>query len=207
MKLRVMLVSAVLLTATAACGSDAAEPAASPTPTAVATTTAPPSDSEAPTSSADLELAPGRIGPVQVGINQDAAVATGLFDADVDGGDGCSFPLRWKDAFTGVDVIADSDGTITSLGTTAADGPRTADGLGVGSTFGELIEIYGGALGAPEPAGFGQVGIFVRDGDSWLGFLLGEATTVEQVDNDPGFKVTFTEATKFAKPDLIRDGC
>ncbi len=207
MRLRVVVVSVVLLMSAAACGDDAAEPGASPSPTAVESTPTPSPTAAQPTSSADLELAPGRVGPVESGIDKDAALATGLFDADVAGVEECVFPLMWKDAFTGVDVVVDSEGGILGLGVTAEDGPRTADDLGVGSTFGELIEKYGSDLSAPEEAGYGQVGVYVQDGDNWLGFLLGDATSVEQVDNDPAFKVTFAEATKSAKPDLMRDGC
>ena len=209
MRLRAVLASAVLLMSAAGCGDGAAEPGVSPSPTPAESATAPsPESSTAPQSSADLELAPGRIGPVSVGTSKDDAAATGLFDVDVTGDEPCeSRPLAWKSQFTGTDVLTDEAGSIVSLGVGLADGPRTATGLGVGSTFGELIELYGGDLSAPETAGYGQVGVFVQDGDDWLGFLLGEATTVEQVDNDPAFKVTFAEATKFAKPGLIRDGC
>jgi len=192
------------------CTGGSAGPATSATPSAVVTTPSaePEPEPSGPQSSADLELAPGRIGPVSVGANKDDAVATGLFDADLVGDEPCDARLlEWKSQFTGVDVLTDDTGTIVSFGVGSADGPRTATGLGVGSTFGELIESYGGDLSAPESAGYGQVGVYVQDGNDWLGFLFGDATSVTQVNNDPGFKVTFAEATKMAQPALIRDGC
>jgi hypothetical protein len=207
MRLRILITSAVLAMTVAACGEDPAEPAASPSPTPPASSSTPSAEPTGPTSSADLELAPGRVGPITVGTSTADALETGLFDADVQPAEGCEKPLVWKDDFVGVDVVTGADGTITSLGVRHADGPRTADGLGVGSRFGELIETYGGDLSAPEVAGYGQVGVYVRQGDDWLGFLFGDATSIEQVDNDPGFEVTFAEATRFEKPGLMRDGC
>lgn len=208
MSLRLVIVSVALMLTAAACTSDPAEPAVSPSPTPVETTTTVVPEPSGPQSSADLQLAPGRIGPVTVGTDKDDAAASGLFDIDVTGDEACqSRPLAWKEQFAGLDVLTDDAGSIVSFGVDLAEGPRTEAGLGVGSRFGELIETYGGDLSAPETAGFGQVGVFVRDGDDWLGFLFGEATAVEQVDNDPGFEVTFAETTRFSKPALIRDGC
>lgn len=208
------LVGAVLaasLLVLSACGTDEpdAEPTrttSAPTPTASPTTSDAPSD--LPTSSAGLELSPGAIGPVTVGMTKAEAEATGLFDVDVtDDGCGTTAPLTWKAAYQGVDVQTDPDGTVVSLGVRSADGPRTSQGFGVGSTFGELLEVYGGELSAPEEAGYGQVGVFVQDNDRWLGYLFGEAESIEALDNNMGLKVTFVEATQGEKPGLMRDGC
>ncbi len=204
-------VAAVLLLALAACGDDEPEttpttPATSATPTPRATTAAP----DVPASSAELELAPGRVGPVEVGMTKTEAAATGVFDVDVTSSpDGCegTRPLVWKKQFQGVDVLTDDSGSVVSLGVSSADGPRTEQDFGVGTTFGQLIEVYGGDLSAPEEAGYGQVGVFVQDGERWLGYLFGEAASIDQLDNDPGLKVTFAEVTEGEKPSLMRDGC
>ncbi len=140
-------------------------------------------------------------------MDRDAALSTGLFDADPAVVEGCERVLTWKKQYDGADVLTGDDDAIVALGVDAADGPRTTEDLGVGSTLGELVESYGGDLSAPQQAGYGQVGVFVQDGNNWLGFLLGDATSVEQVVDDPAFEVTLAEATKFNRPDLIRDGC
>ena len=207
----VAAVALLFLLPLAACGDDEPDTSGTPTTTATSaapTTTVPTADAA---SSADLELGPGRVGPVEVGMTKAQAVATGLFDADVDRGEGetCGGvqPLLWKDRFKGVDVLTDDQGTIVSMGVTSAGGPRTKEGFGVGTRFGELIEVYGGDLGAPEAAGYGQVGVYVQDDDAWLGYLFGDADSVEKLDNDPGLEVTFVEVTRGDKPGLMRDGC
>lgn len=209
-RLTALAVTTLLLLPLAACGDD--EPADDPTTPATSQATMPtPEPTADAASSADLELGPGRVGPVEVGMTKAQAVATGLFDADVDRGEGetCGGvqPLLWKERFKGVDVLTDDQGTIVSMGVTSAGGPRTKDGFGVGTRFGELIEVYGGDLSAPEEAGYGQVGVYVQDDDAWLGYLFGDADSVEKLDNDPGLEVTFVEVTRGDKPGLMRDGC
>jgi len=198
----------LLLLPLTACSDD--EPSDSPTAPATSQTPTPEPTADAK-SSADLELAPGRVGPADVGMTKASAIATGLFDADVDRGEdeacGGVQLLAWKERFKGVDVLTDDQGTIVSMGIGSADGPRTKDGFGVGTRFGELIEVYGGDLSAPEAAGYGQVGVYVQDDDAWLGYLFGKADSVEKLDNDPGLEVTFVEVTRGDKPGLMRDGC
>ncbi len=208
MKLSPAVAAAVLmlLPLTACTGGDEpTEDPTTPTPSSSSTPTA-----SSPTASSDLIVAPGRFGPAEVGMTQDEAVATGLFDADVKfQGEACEgvHPLQWKKAFTGVDVLTDESGTIVSMGTAESDGPRTEVGFGVGTTFDELIEGLGEQLSDPEPAGYGQVGVFVHNDDDWLGFLFGDAESVEQLGNDHGMQVTFVEVTEGEKPALMRDGC
>jgi len=204
----VALAAVLLLAPLSACSDD--EPTTSPTPTASATTSQTPTTDAPPATSADLVVAPGRIGAAEVGMSQDDAVATGLFDADVEYQDevceGIDL-LRWKEQFEGVDVLTDEDGTIVSMGVWDAAGPRTEVGFGVDTTFDELIEGFGEQLSEPESAGYGQVGVWVQDGQKWLGFLFGQAESVEQLGNDHGQQVTFMEVTTDHKPALIRDGC
>lgn len=202
-----MTATAVLLLPLAACSDDDQDPSpaassdSSPSASASGDT-----DDAAPSSSQDLVLSPGALEPITVGMTKAQSEPTGLFEYDIDD-EGCVIPMKFKDSFKGADVIADQSGTIVSLGSTSKDGPRTDKGLGVGSTFGELIETYGGDLSAPEKAGYEQVGVYVQDGDKWLGFLFGEVETVERANNDPGVTVTFAEATVGDKPALMRDGC
>lgn len=208
MKLSPVIAPVLLLALSlSACGDDedptTPPTSASPTATASASATA-----EAPKSSADLVMAPGRIGPAEVGMSKSEALETGLFDADVKiKGEVCDGvePLQWKSAFTGVDVLTSEAGDIVSLGTFEADGPRTEDDLGVGSTYGDLVDTYGAELTDPEEAGYGQAGAYVKDGNRWLGFLFGDVESASAVVSDT--EVTFVEATAGDKPGLMRDGC
>jgi hypothetical protein len=139
---------------------------------------------------------------VSAGITKDEAVATGLFDADVDGVEGCTFELQWKKEFKGVDVLTLENGTVSSLGVTAG-GPKTSEGVGVGSTLAEVKAAYP-ELSAVEAAGFDQAGAFHTVGDDHIGFLFGDATPTKIIDAS---KVSFMEVTTGKKPELIRSGC
>ena len=81
-------------------------------------------------------------------------------------------------------------------------GAKTAEGIGVGSTLGQIQDAYAD-LTPVEPAGFDQSGNYVVDGDRYLGFLYNE----NAVDATESSKVVFMEVTKGDKPELIRDGC
>ncbi|GAA3535104.1 hypothetical protein GCM10022234_34870 [Aeromicrobium panaciterrae] len=151
---------------------------------------------------ADLVVRPGRIGGVAVGISQAAAVDTGMFDADVDGVEGCTFQLQWKKQYVGLDVLTDEDGNITSLGVTEG-GPKTSADVGVGSTLAEIQAAYPDATN-PAELGFGQAGVIQTLGDDHIGFLFGD-TTVASVK--PVSKVTFMEVTSGDSPQLMRSGC
>lgn len=189
--------AAALILLLAGCGGSD-EPTATETtstPSTTATTTAPPEPAE-------FVVRPGSIGGVSVGITKEQAVATGMFDADVDGVAGCTFELQWKKEYDGVDVLTDEDGNITSLGVREG-GPKTSAGVGIGSTLAEIQAAYPDAS-KPAELGFGQAGVIHTVGDDHIGFLFGD-TTVDSVK--PVSKVTFIEVTSGDEPQLMRSGC
>ena len=181
-------------------GDDDDTPEATPTPSTTTATT-PAAEPTGP-AEADLVVRPGSIGAVSVGISKDQAVATGMFDADVDGVAGCTFELQWKKQYDGVDVLTDEDGTITSMGVTKG-GPKTSAGVGVASTLAEVQAAYPDVT-EPAELGFGQAGVIHTLGDDHIGFLFGDAT-VDSIK--PASKVTFMEVTSGSEPQLMRSGC
>ena len=194
---------AVLVLFTAGCGSgptsDGNDPTVeqtSATPEATPQTTAPPADSS------DLVVAPGKVGDVKAGMTKEEALATGFFDADVEGVEGCTFALQWKKQFEGVDVLTREDGSIGSLGVTKG-GPQTAEGIRVGSTLADVKAAYLDLSGV-KAAGFDQAGVFHTVGDDHIGFLFGEATPATITDSS---KVSFMEVTSGKLPELMRSGC
>lgn len=194
---------AVLVLFTAGCGSDPAPDIRDDT--AEQTTAAPsetPETTAPPASSSELVVRPGSIGPVTVGITKDEAVASGLFDADVAGVEGCTFELQWKKQYEGVDVLTLENGTIASMGVTAG-GPKTSAGVGVGSTLAEVKAAYPDLSPVAE-AGFDQAGAFHTVGDDHIGFLFGDATPKTITDAS---KVSFMEVTSGKLPELMRSGC
>jgi hypothetical protein len=178
------------------------EPAAATAPEP--TTTAPTSVATPETVDA-LELAPGSVGLVKVGMSKKDALATGMFDGDVASAtDGCPvLPLMWKKAYTkALDVLTLGNGEITSIGVRGKQ-PRTAAGLGVGSTYAQVRA----QVDEPTPidAGYGQSGLFEYDGDNggWIGYLFNPpADQLKDTDT-----VSFVEVTKGEQPSLMRDGC
>lgn len=195
---RAMAGAAALILLLAGCGGsdDPTPPGTTSTPSATATTTT------APTEPIEFVVRPGSIGGVSVGITKEQAVATGLFDADVDGVAGCTFELQWKKEYDGVDVLTDEDGNITSLGVREG-GPKTSAGVGIGSTLAEIQAAYPDAS-EPAELGFGQAGVIHTLGDDHIGFLFGD-TTVDSIK--PVSKVTFMEVTSGDEPELMRSGC
>lgn len=211
---RILPVMVALLAVTAACGDEddkaADTPTAAPSTSAPTTpapaTPAPATTTTAPPASSPLVVAPGRVGAAQVGMTKAQAVATGLFDANVStGDDGCQavIPLRWKKVYgSSIDVLLDGSKKIASMGITKG-GPKTAKGIGVGSTFAQVRDAYAD-LTPIEEAGYDQSGDYVVTGDKlYLGFLYNETA---QAATDSS-KVTFMEVTKGEKPSLMRDGC
>lgn len=163
-------------------------------------TSEPPSLPVVPVSS--LRIVAGAVGPVQVGMSKKAAYATGYFDADVPV-PGCDRvdDLVWKSGYKDqLDVLTNDDGSVQSIGIWGS-APRTRSGLGVGSTYESVIGVIGEV--EPEDAGYGQTGVYVSEGDGWIGFLFNPAPG----DISPTDTVSFIEVTSGAKPGLIRDGC
>ena len=200
---RSLVAAVAALLVLSACGSDDPEPDATSTPTQEPSTTVEPTSSTPP-KPADLVVEPGRVGPAVAGMSKDAAVATGMFDADVPAPvEGCEpYALVWKKEYKGLDVLTRDDGSIAAIGS-FKDGPRTAKGIGFGSTFGEVQKAYPD-LSPVVDAGFGQAGAFIVEGDAYIGLLFGEATKSTITTKS---RVTFMEVTNGSKPDLMRSGC
>jgi len=176
-------------------------PSQEPSATAEATTPAPAEPAPAP---ADLVVELGAIGPARAGMTKAEALATGLFKADVPPPvEGCDpFPLKWKKKYKGVDVLTNEDGSIVSLGAFAG-GPKTAKGIGYGSTLADVLDAYPN-LSPVVDAGFGQAGAYEFTDTKFIGFLFGNAT-VSSIKQSS--KVTFMEVSVDKKPELMRSGC
>lgn len=203
------LIAVLMVFLLAACTGD--DEPADPAPTTPTTTsgTTTPTATTAPTEDtpAKLELAPGRVGPVSVGMSKAEAAATGYFHTDVEvGGDACPRvePLQWKAPYDKmVDVLTGENGTILSMGVLRDTTLATDKGIRVGSTLGEVNEAYGDTVSPALEAGYSQSGVFVNTGDDWLGFLFD--TPLGDVNESA--VVTFMEVTKGERPMLMRDGC
>ncbi|MEO6604581.1 MAG: hypothetical protein ABIN55_03095 [Aeromicrobium sp.] len=184
---------------------DSPEATATPTPSATVDATTPAAEPDPEPAGAPLIVAPGRVGAAKVGMSKSQAAATGLFNTDVDhGADDCRgvSPLEWKKSVsTALDVLLTDSGSIASIGISSG-GPKTAEGIGVGSTFAQVRDTYAD-LTPIEEAGFDQSGDYIVVGDLYLGFLYNE-TAQDATDSS---KVAFMEVTKGSKPELIRDGC
>lgn len=154
---------------------------------------------------ADLQLAAGSAGPVKVGMTKAQAAATRVFDTDVaDPTDGCPVhALLWKKQYgDALDVQALKNGEVASIGVRKA-GPKTADGLQVGSSYADVLASNPGARVVA--AGYGQAGVLVHDtaNDGWIGYLF-DAKPAKVAKTT---KVSFIEITRGEKPSLMRDGC
>ncbi len=184
----------------------------SATPSATPRTTAPTATKKpttAPVSTTNLKLsdfvlAPGQVGPAKAGMTKQQALATGLFDADV-ASNNCDFVarLQWKSRYEkAVDVLTFGNGEISSIGVWSG-GPRTASGLGVGSTYAQIKAAY--TYSESLDNDYGQGGVLVADSNDgrWIGFLFGKPLA-ELKNSDT---VVFVEVTKGGKPGLLRDGC
>jgi hypothetical protein len=204
MRTPALALAAALLVVTGCTSDD--EPKPEPTPAAPTTEPSSPSPTATPTEVAPkkLVISPGAVGPARAGMSKDEALATGLFNADVPPPvEGCPpYPLQWKKKYKGLDVLTAEDESISSIGVFKG-GPKTAKGIGYGSTLKDVTQAYPN-LSPVVDAGFNQAGAYEYSGDKYIGFLFGDAD-VSSIKGSS--KITFIEVTSGAKPDLIRSGC
>lgn len=201
---RMMLAVVFTLFTLSACGSSDKPEASPSTPTATQETTpsATPTVFEPPKLES-LIVAPGGVGPLDVGMTVEQALATQVAQRrKTSEDDGCDLPeLQWHTSYQdALDVWIGEDGKIVSIGV-FEPGPHTIDGIGVGSTMADISRVYENA--EMESAGFDQTGVFVTDGSQWLGFLFNEKLE----DMKRTAVVKFLEVTGENKPSLMRTGC
>ena len=194
MRLRASIAIATLLLAGACGGSDSPSTESTKTPSPTPNETA---------SAAPLVVAPGRVGPVLVGMTVDEANATGLFEpleeTDDDPCKEFNPPIQWKAPNTESLKIRVEKGKITALG--IRDGAKTAKGIGNGSTFGDVKAAYPDAK-AEQSQGFGST-VYRKDGDKWLG--MGFDEDPDQIKDSS--KLLYMEVTVGSKPATFLDGC
>ncbi len=155
--------------------------------------------------SVELKIRPGGVGLIEAGMTGEQALSTGQVERDTKREQMCEgIYYRWKDAEarSALDLATDPDGTIVSIGI-SGDIYSTGTGVRIGDSLATLRQTYGDRLSSVQSAGYDQDGVFVKDGDRWLGFLLDSARS----GIDDSTRVVFMEATKGNKPGLMRDGC
>jgi len=147
---------------------------------------------------------PGAFGEVKAGQSVKTAVDAGYLEEDTKRAESCDGGpfYKWRGQWSaGMDVIV-NDGTIQSLGLNK-DNPETAEGISVGNSYGALKATYGDQLSDPVTMDYGQPGVFLQDGNRWLGFLLDASPDAL---NDQS-RIVFIEASAGHRPGLLRDGC
>ncbi|TXJ07734.1 MAG: hypothetical protein E6Q27_00720 [Aeromicrobium sp.] len=194
---------ALLFFVTACSSRDEPQPsAATPTVSLSSPSPASPTPFEPPKLES-LIISPGAVGPIAAGTSTADALATNLMvRSGAEPNDECEVPpLTWIDQYgDALDVRMSQDGNIVSVGV-FKPGPHTLEGLGVGSTLADIEKVYDDAEMAE--AGYNQTGVYVSDGDRWIGFLFNETLN----DITPSALVHFVEVSAHEKPELIRDGC
>jgi hypothetical protein len=194
MRLRAGAAIAILLLAGACGGSE--EPEDEPTPTKSPSVSEPASD--------ELVAAPGAIGPVQVGMTVDEANATGLFEPrEVADDDPCKDeygPIQWKAPNTDALMVDVEDDKISLLG--IRDSVKTAEDVGVGSTYADVKAAYPDAK-VEESQALGGSTVYLRDGEKWLG--MGFSHEPDQLRDST--KVDFIEVALGSKPAVALSGC
>lgn len=213
-------------------GRNATTPTTEPTtgPTSTPTATAAPSDdadqalvqrnrnerrgpswSPADPTGADGELltlgkiVPGGFEPVMAGMSIDEAMDTEFIEPDPQRAESCEGTFyKWTGQLSdGMDIIVnDADKTVALLGMSKG-GTETAEGISIGNSYGALKATYGDDLSEPDQMDYGQAGVFLQDGDGWIGFAFAESPT-ELTDDS---RVNFIEVARGDRPGLLRDGC
>lgn len=149
-------------------------------------------------------VVPGAFEPVPVGAEIQVPIDAGFMERDPKREQSCEGTFwKWKGQLAeGLDVIVGADQRITALGM-SKPGLETVEGISIGNSFAAVDKTYAGRLEGPVRMEYGQAGVFLRDGDKWIGFGF---------DNEPGrltddSRVAFIEVTQGARPGLLRDGC
>lgn len=147
---------------------------------------------------------PGAFEPVTVGAEIQAAIDAGFMERDPQREQSCEGTFwKWTGQLSeGLDVIVGADQRITALGMTKP-GLETPEGISIGNSYAAVDRTYGERLEGPVRMDYGQAGVFLQDGDKWIGFGF---------DNEPGqladdSRVAFIEVTRGNRPGLLRDGC
>lgn len=176
-----------------------------PSPSSSTGSTPPPSDTTGDSAAVELKIRPGGVGLIEAGMTGEQALSTGQIERDTEREEMCEgIYYRWTDeeARSALDVGVTEKGDIASVGISRGTYDTTT-GVRVGDRFDVLKEAYGFQLSEPETAGYDQTGVFVNDGDKWLGFLFDAQP--DQVNE--ASRIVFMEVTKGHKPGLMRDGC
>ena len=147
---------------------------------------------------------PGAFQPIRVGMNIKQAVDAGFMERDPQRESACEGTFwKWKGQWSeGLDVLVSANGRISALGM-SRPGLETPEGISIGNSYAAVDRTYGDRLEGPDRMEYGQAGVFLRDGDNWIGFGF---------DNQPGrlfdtSRVAFIEVTRGDRPGLLRDGC
>lgn len=157
------------------------------------------SQREVPSSSRELTIGFGSLGPAKVGMTKSEALRTGVLERErFDSSAGCkATALKPRKQFESIEVRTDKSGTIESF-RIVGPGPKTLYGIEVGTHLANVIESHAAELQGPTKVGATRSGAFVRKEGAWIGFHFDEPA--EKVDVEDA--VTFIEVTKGAKPRL-----
>jgi hypothetical protein len=192
------------------------KPTASPTATTTkATTPAPEQTTPAPVKKtiappakpvlqpvSTFQIFPGSVGPIRAGMSKDQALATGYVEPGVFVPNCGVAELQWKPDYTwALDLGTLDDGQVESIGV-SRPGPRTRSGLQVGSTYASVKAVLGEGS-SPAATLNSQTGLYVNEGDNWIGFLF-DASQDTVTDTTP---VTYIEVRRGAMPNLTPGGC
>jgi hypothetical protein len=186
--LRIMLAAAALVLA-GACSDENGAPA--------------PDGGSGDQSQEALMIAPGGIGPVRVGMTVEEAEATGYFEPYEEiADDMCKHDhalIQWKDPRTDTHTVRIEKGSVISLG--VSGDTETAEGVGVGSSYEEVLTAYPGAK-ARRGEILGST-IYLTDGNRWLG--IGFQDELDKLTDTS--RVQYMETTVGSRPGTFRSDC